>query len=133
MSEGASIAVLVVGLLIVLVDGQLILWSSPAYLAEAYHDPARAKRVSQLVTVLFHLVMFGVVALVASVGFHPGGGLGSVLTRVGILLLLTAAGHGATLGVLSRVRDGETSAELAEEQIAASAARREHPEDYKRP
>jgi len=119
MGGGPYLAVLLVGLIIVIVDGQLILRGSPSYLAEAYHDKRQAKRVATLVAVLFHLVMFGVVALVASIAFSPDAGVSSVLSRVGVLLLLTALGHALTLVVLSRLRAQQTDAEMAEVQMEA--------------
>jgi hypothetical protein len=119
MGGGPYLAVLLVGLIIVIVDGQLILRGSPSYLAEAYHDKRQAKRVATLVAVLFHLVMFGVVALVAAIAFSPDAGMSSVLSRIGVLLLLTALGHALTLVVLSRLRAQQTDAEMAEAQMEA--------------
>ena len=119
MGGGPYLAVLLVGLIIVIVDGQLILRASPSYLAEAYQDKRQASRVAALVGVLFHLVMFGVVALVASLGFSPDAGVSTVLSRVGVLLLLTAVGHAATLVVLSRLRAQQADAEMAEAQMEA--------------
>jgi uncharacterized membrane protein len=114
--------VLFIGAVIVLVDGQLILRSAPAYLAEAYHDPRQAKQVAMMVTLFFHLVMFGVVALVASVGLDPNAGVRSALSRLGVLLLLTAVGHAVTLVGLSRLREQQTGTELAEAQAAQAHA-----------
>jgi hypothetical protein len=123
MGNGTYLLILLIGVLIVVIDGQLILRSSPGYLAEVYDEPKRARQVSALVTVLFHLVMLGVVALVTSVGMSPDAGVRSVLARVGVLLILTAVGHGVAMTVLSRLRQQELDTQIAEVQ-----AERHHPE-----
>src|SRR5262249_51225140 len=85
------------------------------------------KRVAQLVAVFFHLVMFGVVALIASIGFSPDAGVPEMLSRIGIILLLTAVGHGITIIALARLRDQQTETGLAEAQIAAEENARRFP------
>lgn len=124
--SGGYLLILLVGVVIVLIDGQLIVRKSPSYLAEVY-DAGRARQLAGLVAVLFHLVMLGVVALVASIGLDAEVGARTVTTRVGVLLLLTAIGHAATIGVLSKLRDQQLSTQVAEAQVEASqtgAARR---------
>lgn len=117
MGSGPYLVVLFVGAIIVVVDGQLIVRNSPAYLAEVYRArPAR--KLSLLVAVFFHLVMLGVVALVASVGLGAAPGVQSIMARIGVILLLTAAGHALTLKILSRLRQEQEGTELAEAQIA---------------
>ncbi|WP_028936489.1 hypothetical protein [Pseudonocardia spinosispora] len=122
MNEGPFLLVLIIGAVIVLVNGHLLWRLSPDYLAEAYHDPRRARQVAALVTMLFHLVMFGLVALVASVGFLPDAGLPSILRRVGVLLIMTAIGHIVAMSALSRLRDQQTNTEIAEGHIADAHA-----------
>lgn len=117
MGNGPYISILIIGVVIVLIDGQLILRTGPGYLAEVYDQPHRARQVAGLVTVLFHLVMLGVVALVASLALSPDAGIRSVLARVGVILILTAAGHGVVMAVLSRLRQQQLETEIAETQI----------------
>jgi protein-S-isoprenylcysteine O-methyltransferase Ste14 len=117
VGDGPYISILVIGVVIVLVDGQLILRNSPGYLAAVYNEPKRARQVAALVTVLFHLVMLGVVALVSSIALSPDAGLRSVLARTGMILILTAVGHGVTIGVLSRLRQQQLDTDVLEDQI----------------
>jgi hypothetical protein len=117
MGNGLYISILIIGVVIVLVDGQLILRTSPGYLGGVYDNPKRARQVAGLVTVLFHLVMLGVVALVASLALSPDAGIRSVLARVGVILILTAVGHGVTMAVLSRLRQQQLDTEFVETQI----------------
>ena len=117
MANGTYLAILLIGVVIVMVDGQLILRTGPGYLAEVYPDPKRARQVAVLVTVLFHLVMLGVVALVASIALSPDAGIRAVLARVGITLILTAIGHAVTIAVLSRLRQQELDTQVLESQV----------------
>ncbi|HEX4247788.1 MAG TPA: hypothetical protein VH008_07960 [Pseudonocardia sp.] len=129
MGSSPYLLVLFIGAVIVVVDGQLILRKSPAYLDEVYQNPARSRQVAMMVAFLFHLVMLGVVALVASIGLGTDPGVRSIIARTGVLLLLTAVGHAATMAVLSRMRDQELSTQMAETQLAESqAAQRERAE-----
>ena len=114
MDSGAYLLILGIGAMIVLVDGQLIMRKAPSYLDEVYENPRRSRQITAMVVGLFHLVMLGVVALVASVGLDPNAGTQSVLARIGVLLLLAAVGHGITLLVLSRLREQELATQVAE-------------------
>jgi hypothetical protein len=122
MDSSPYLLVLFIGAVIVLLDGQLILRKSPAYLDEVYQNPARSRQLSALVTLLFHLVMLGFVALVASVGLGADPGPRAIIARTGVMLLLTAVGHAATIAILSRLRDQQLSTQIAETQLAESQA-----------
>jgi protein-S-isoprenylcysteine O-methyltransferase Ste14 len=118
VGSSAYLSILLIGAVIVLVDGQLILRGAPGYLAEVYRSPKEARQVSGMVAVLFHLVMLGVVALVTSMWIAPDADIRSVLARVGIILLLTAIGHGITMAVLSRLRQQQLDTQIMESQVA---------------
>jgi hypothetical protein len=117
MGGAEPLTIVILGALVVLIDGQVLFRSSVGYLAEVYH-PRHARQVASLATVLFHLVMFGAVALVASFSLGPGAGIQPLLARVGVLLLVTALGHGVTMAVLSRLREQQLSTLIAETQLA---------------
>lgn len=119
--SGTYLVMLLVGVAIVLVDGQVILRHGPGYLVEAYGDPRRARQVAGLVTVLFHLVMLGVVLLVIS-GLDPNPTVPAVLRRLGTMLILTAIGHAVTIAILSRLREQQTGTDLANAQMDATSA-----------
>ncbi|HEX4355903.1 MAG TPA: hypothetical protein VH141_00160 [Pseudonocardia sp.] len=122
MGSSPYLLVLFIGAVIVLVDGQLILRKSPGYLDEVFQNPARSRQMASMVAFLFHLVMLGIVALVASIGLGVDPGPRTVIARTGVMLLLTAIGHAATMAVLSRMRDQELSTQMAETQLAESQA-----------
>jgi hypothetical protein len=115
--------VLAIGVCIVLIDGVLLLRKSPAYLDEVYQNPARSRQVTSLVGLMFLLVMLGAVALVSSITFSPDASVQSVLARVGVLFIVTAAGHGITFAVLSRLREQELATQVAETGISQQPQR----------
>jgi hypothetical protein len=117
MGSAEPLLILLLGVLIVAIDGHLVFRGSVGYLAEVYR-PGRARQVATLATVLFHLVMLGAVALVASVDLDPNAGIQPLLARIGVLLLFTALAHGVTMAVLSRLREQQLSTLIAETQIA---------------
>lgn len=129
----AYVVMLVAGVVIVAVDGQLLRRYSPAYLESATRDPRRARRQATMVAILFHLAMFGVVALVASIGFAENPPVTSVVARVGVLFLLTAAGHAVVLYALGRLRNARGAAELADAGMAPGRSRRPRPSRPVRP
>jgi hypothetical protein len=130
MGSGPYLVVLLIGAAIVVLDGQLILRNSPGYLAEVY-GTRPARRLATLVAVFFHLVMLGLVALVASVGWNGSPSPSALIARVGVLLLLTALGHAATIAVLSRLREQQMTTDIAESQM--TAMRQHDSEDPHRP
>ncbi|MEU8635753.1 hypothetical protein AB0C38_26610 [Amycolatopsis sp. NPDC048633] len=108
MSTNAYLSFLVIGVVLVLVDGQIIYRSGRRYLENSYGDPAAGASMTRLVTVLFHLGTLGVLALVSTIDI--GVGITGVVARVGVLLLILALAHGITLAALSRIR-GEQEVE----------------------
>ncbi|MEV6644020.1 hypothetical protein [Amycolatopsis sp. NPDC051371] len=108
MSTNAYLSFLVIGVVLVAIDGQIIYRSGRRYLENSYGDPAAGASMTRLVTVLFHLATLGVLALVSTIDI--GTGLTGVVARVGVLLLILALAHGITLAALSRIR-GEQEVE----------------------
>lgn len=109
MSTNAYLSFLVIGVVLVLIDGQLIYRSGRRYLENSYGDPAAGASMTRLVTVLFHLATLGVLALVSTIDMG-GSDLPGVVARVGVLLLILAVAHAITLGALARIR-GEQEVE----------------------
>jgi hypothetical protein len=116
------VAFLVLGVVLVAVDGQLLRRSGTTYLKAAHPDAPVADSVNQLVTVLFHLVALGVLALLSAVDLGLAG-FEDVVVRTGILLLLLAAAHGVTIGALARLRARQQAGQLSEELTARTDER----------
>lgn len=132
MFTGADLVFLVLGLVIVFVDGHLIRRSGTTYLNSVYPSPKVADSVNQLITVLFHLSALGIFALIAAVDINLGGSFESLVARLGVLLLVLAVAHGVVVGILTRLqsrqRERLLQEELADRTEQRLAARDESPD-----
>jgi hypothetical protein len=106
---------LLLGVLLVLIDGQLIYFSGRGYLTKAYGNEESARSMNRLVAVLFHLVVLGLLALISTVDVNTGDPVKDVVFRLGIVLLLLAMAHGATMAILARIRDRQLQQALVDE------------------
>jgi hypothetical protein len=126
-SNGEYIAFLILGVVLVVIDGQLILRSGRTYLQEAYgREAAAATSITRLVVILFHLIVLGVLALISTINVGGTEVLPRIVTKLGVVLLLLALAHGLTIAILTRIRERQRSLrinrqvaeEMLEDQIA---------------
>jgi hypothetical protein len=125
MDTNSYIAFLVLGAILVAIDGQIIYRSGRRYLEHSYGDPESGKSMTRLVTVLFHLAILGVLMLISTVDVGGDNQTEGVITRLGIVLLLLAVAHGLTVVILARVRDRQMQERLAEEMNGTAPIRHE--------
>ncbi len=114
MEQGYAVFLLI-GVVLVLIDGQLIHRSGRGYMNRAYGDPEAAKSMTGLATVLFHLVVLGLLALVSIITVDTGDPVKDVVVKLGIVLLLLALVHALTMIVLGRIRDRQLQQQMADE------------------
>lgn len=103
MDTNAYVTFLVVGVILVVIDGQIIYRSGKRFLDKG--DRQAGSSMTNLVTVLFHLVVLGVLALMSTIDFPGGSSIAGIVGRVGVMLLVLALAHAITLGVLTRMRE----------------------------
>ncbi|GAA3523636.1 hypothetical protein GCM10022222_02220 [Amycolatopsis ultiminotia] len=124
MTTEAYLAFLAVGIALVLIDGQIIYRSGRGYLENSYGDAAAGASMTRLVTVLFHLVTLGLLALLSTIPLGDGD-LPGVVGRLGVLLLVLALVHAITLALLGRMRGEQVGeAAVANRRISAREADR---------
>jgi hypothetical protein len=114
MNANGYVAFLVLGVVLVLIDGQLIVRSGRGYLRKVY-EPDEARSMVQLVAGLFHLVVLGLLALLSMITVDTGLLLRDVVVKLGVLLLLLAGAHGFTLTILMRIRDRRRHEQISDE------------------
>ncbi|MFC0115626.1 hypothetical protein [Kibdelosporangium aridum] len=114
MDTNSYIAFLVVGVILVAIDGQIIYRSGRRYLERSHGDSGAGTSMARLVTVLFHLVVLGLLMLISTVDVGDNQTEGVIL-RLGIVLLLLAAAHGVTMAILARIKESQVQEQLAEE------------------
>ncbi|WP_206784782.1 hypothetical protein [Amycolatopsis sp. MtRt-6] len=94
---------LIIGLIFVVADGQVLYRGGRRYLSGPDGEDGTGSMAWMVVTV-FHLVSFGVLALLSVVGPQWSGSTAALVGRLGIFLLLMAVAHVLTLAVLARRR-----------------------------
>ncbi|MBA8827677.1 hypothetical protein FHX42_005082 [Saccharopolyspora lacisalsi] len=111
----SHIVFLVVGIVLVFVDGHLIRRSGATYLEEVYPDPRVADSVNRLISVLFHLAVLGVLALISTIDMSAGNAFEAVVARLGVVLLVLALAHGITIWAMTRLRSRQRALHLRAE------------------
>lgn len=116
------LVLLVAGVTLTALVGVILRRSGQALLEEVY-SASRAAGITRLVTVGFHLFALGILAIISTIDPPVDGQLQSIVTRLGVILLVLAASYGLTLVVLDRIKESHRRAELDEEFTSAMRAR----------
>lgn len=112
---------LIIGLVFVVADGQVLYRGGRRYLSGPDGGEGSGSMAWMVVTV-FHLVSFGVLALLSVVGPRWSGSTAALVGRLGVFLLLLAVAHVLTLAVLARRRQDEiVETRFQERETAAEA------------
>lgn len=121
MSTDSYLIFLLFGVLLVLIDGQILYRSGLRYLGTAY-QAANARSVMHLVVVLFHLVVLGVLALISTIDVETGLPARDLVVKLGVVLLTLGIAHGVTMAILKAVRDRRRDEQLLEEEMSVERA-----------
>jgi hypothetical protein len=121
MDSNSYVAFLVIGTLLVLIDGQIIYRNGRRFLQQAT-PKASAVSLTTLVTVLFHLGTLGVLALVSTIDLGTEDQAKGVVLRLGIILLVLGVAHWIAVSALARIRDREEYEQVNIEREARRAA-----------
>ncbi|MGW4064621.1 hypothetical protein ACWEGE_40475 [Amycolatopsis sp. NPDC004747] len=119
---------LLIGLVFVVADGQVLYRGGRRYLSGPDGEEGSGSLAWMVVTV-FHLVSFGVLALLSVVGPQWSGSTAALVGRLGVFLLLMAVAHVLTLAVLSRRRQDR----IVEEHFQEREPERPVSETYVQP
>ena len=106
MTDPAStyLTVLFIGIALTVGVGQILIRSGRPFLQDVFREQETARSVTRLLVVLFHLIVLGVIALVATIDItleHP---VQTIVVRLGLVLLVVGAAYGGTLLLLTRLR-----------------------------
>jgi hypothetical protein len=121
VDTNSYVTFLLVGALLVLVDGQVIYRSGRKFLQQSAPS-ASAESVTRLVTVLFHLVVLGVLALISVIDVPADTPLEGIVIRLGVVLIIIGIAHWVATIALTRIRDRQEFDEFAHEREARRVA-----------
>lgn len=100
------------GIGLTLVVGQLLFHSGRVYLDELFADSRLASSVNGLLAVLFHLVVLGVLGIISTMDVPVDGAVQTVVTKLGVVLLILGMAHGSVMLVLGRLRTRRAEQQL---------------------
>lgn len=98
------VAFVVMGAALVVVVGQLLIHSGRVYLEEVFPDDRVAGSVSKLLAVLFYLFALGLLAVISTIDVPVDGEVQTVVTKLGVVMIVLGIVFGATMMVLNRIR-----------------------------
>jgi Ca2+/H+ antiporter len=129
--DTGTVYYLVAGVIAVVIVGRLLAFSGKRYLTGARvtaRERESAGSVALLVSMLFHLVTLGLLALLAAIPF--GGDQTQVfLVRIGLLLILVAVAYAVALRMLTRRKQEEVVSEF-DAQVRELRHEKQYPNEY---
>ncbi len=113
---GQYVALLVVAVILTFLVGRLLVRAGEPFLSDVFRDKAVTRSVNLLLSVLFHLITLGVLAIISivDIGNLQDQPLQSFVLRLGIVLLVLGIAYGISMLVLIRVRERRKAAEISE-------------------
>jgi hypothetical protein len=121
------ITLLVVAVALTFVVGRLLVTAGEPFLQEVFQDSKVTRSVNLLLSVLFHLITLGVLAIITVVDFaddmEP---LQQFVVKLGVVLLILGIAYGVSMLVLIRVRERRRATQISE-QVQERLAERSVP------
>lgn len=117
MSDTAQyIVLLIVSVVLTFLVGRLLVTAGEPFLFEVFQDKSVTKSVNLLLSVLFHLITLGVLAMITlvNVGNLEDQPLQRFVVRLGLVLLVLGLAYGISMLVLIRVRERRKADDISE-------------------
>lgn len=121
MDTNSYLAFLLIGTVLVLLDGQVIYRNGRRFLRQSGPNAA-AESLTRLVSVLFHLVVLGVLALISTVDLPADNATEGIVLRLGVTLIVLGIAHWVAITALTRIRDRQEFDEVRQEREARRLA-----------
>jgi hypothetical protein len=121
VDTNSYVAFLVIGTVLVLIDGQIIYRNGRRFLQQSAPS-ASAESLTRLVSVLFHLAVLGVLALISTIDIPTDNATEGIVVRLGVILIVLGIAHWLAIAALTRIRDRQEFEELHHEREARRIA-----------
>ena len=108
------VALLAVSVGLTFLVGRLLVRAGQPFLLEVFHDEKVTRSVNLLLSVLFHLVTLGVLAIISVSDVAGDNMLQTFVVKLGVVLLTLGLAYGISMLVLIRVRERRRAAEISE-------------------
>jgi Na+-translocating ferredoxin:NAD+ oxidoreductase RnfA subunit len=108
------IVLLIVSVGLTFLVGRLLVRAGEPFLLEVFHDRKVTRSVNLLLSVLFHLITLGVLAIISVADVNADNALQTFIVKLGVVLLTLGLAYGISMLVLVRVRERRRAAEISE-------------------
>ena len=109
------LVLLAVSVVLTFIVGRLLVRAGEPFLMEVFHDEKVTRSVNLLLSVLFHLVTLGVLAIISVTDVQGDNALQTFVVKLGVVLLVLGIAYGISMLVLIRVRERRRSSEISEQ------------------
>lgn len=121
------VTLLVVAIALTFLVGRLLVTAGEPFLQEVFQDRSVTRSVNLLLSVLFHLITLGVLAIVTVVEINGQGRLQEFVVKLGVVLIVLGVAYGVSMLVLIRVRERRRATQISE-QVQERLAERSAPQ-----
>jgi uncharacterized BrkB/YihY/UPF0761 family membrane protein len=112
---GMYITLLVVSIALTFVVGRLLVTAGEPFLQEVFQDEKVTRSVNLLLSVLFHLITLGVLAIISVINIVGNDDpFQTLVARLGVVLLVLGVAYGISMLVLIRVRERRRADQISE-------------------
>jgi hypothetical protein len=108
------ITLLVVSIALTFLVGRLLVRAGEPFLQEVFQDRSVTRSVNLLLSVLFHLITLGVLAIISGIDLGPAEPLQRFVARLGVVLLVLGIAYGTSMLVLIRIRARRREDDISE-------------------
>jgi hypothetical protein len=112
--DAQYISLLVVSIALTFLVGRLLITAGEPFLQEVFQDQKVTRSVNLLLSVLFHLITLGVLAIISGIDLGPADPVQRFVTRLGVVLLVLGAAYGISMLVLIRIRQRRKEDDISE-------------------
>ncbi len=123
---GMYVTLLVVGIALTFLVGRLLVTAGEPFLEEVFQDKSVTRSVNLLLSVLFHLITLGVLAIISVIDIGGQDPLQTFVVKLGVVLLVLGVAYGISMLVLIRVRERRRASQISE-QVQERLAERASP------
>lgn len=121
------VTLLVVAVGLTFLVGRLLVNAGEPFLQEVFQDRSVTRSVNLLLSVLFHLITLGVLAIITVIDVDGRGQLQEFVVKLGVVLIVLGVAYGISMLVLIRVRERRRASQISE-QVQERLAERSAPQ-----
>lgn len=123
---GMYVTLLAVAIALTFLVGRLLVTAGEPFLQEVFQDTSVTRSVNLLLSVLFHLITLGVLAIISVIDITGGQEpLQTFVVKLGVVLLVLGISYGISMLVLIRVRERRRADQVSaavQERLAERSA-----------